>query len=143
MSTKYLGEQFDIHGGGMDLKFPHHECEIAQNAASTGKEGVRYWLHGNMLTLNGARMSKSTGNTLLPYELFTGDTDKLEKGFAPTVVRFFMMQAHYRSQLDFSNDALLAAEKGYVRLMDAVRKLKSLQPGGTSDFKVSEWKDKC
>lgn len=143
MSTKYLGETFDIHGGGMDLKFPHHECEIAQNKAANGKEGVRYWMHGNMLTLNGQRMSKSTGNTLLPAELFSGNTDKLEKGFSPTVVRFFMMQAHYGSQLDFSNEALIAAEKGFNRLMEAYRKLDKLQAGGTSEFKVAEWRQSC
>lgn len=143
MSTKYLGVTFDIHGGGMDLKFPHHECEIAQNKAANGSDGVRYWLHGNMLTLNGQRMSKSTGNTLNPDELFSGDTDKLEKGFAPSVVRFFMMQAHYGSQLDFSNDALMAAEKGFNRLMDAHKKLLSLQPGGSSEFNVQEWRKQC
>lgn len=144
MSTKYLGEEFDIHGGGMDLKFPHHECEIAQCNAAHGHDAVRYWMHGNMLTLNGARMSKSTGNTLLPEELFSGNTDKLSKGFAPTVVRFFMMQAHYGSQLDFSNDALLAAEKGFMRLMEAHSKLKALQSGGaSSDFKVEAWRKDC
>ncbi len=143
MSTKYLGEQFDIHGGGMDLKFPHHECEIAQNKASNGEDAVRYWMHGNMLTLNGQRMSKSTGNTLMPQELFTGNTEKLEKGFHPSVVRFFMMQAHYGSQLDFSNDALLAAEKGYNRLMDAIVKLERLQAEGKSDFDVQDWRQKC
>lgn len=145
MSTKYLGEQFDIHGGGMDLKFPHHECEIAQNKAANGEEGVRYWMHGNMLTLNGARMSKSTGNTLLPGELFSGNTEKLEKGFAPAVVRFFMMQAHYGSQLDFSNDALIAAEKGYFRLMEAVNKLDKLPATDekTISFDVRDWRNKC
>ena len=144
MSTKYLGEQFDIHGGGMDLKFPHHECEIAQNKAAHGHQAVRYWLHTNMLTLNGARMSKSTGNTLLPNELFTGDTDKLSKGFSPTVVRFFMMQAHYASQLDFSNDALLAAEKGFFKLMEANRKLKDLQEGGDApSFDLQQWRKQC
>ncbi len=143
MSTKYLGETFDIHGGGMDLKFPHHECEIAQNKAANGTDGVRYWLHGNMLTLNGQRMSKSTGNTLNPDELFSGDTDKLDKGFTPSVVRFFMMQAHYGSQLDFSNDALLAAEKGYIRLMEGYKKLQTLSPEGQSDFDVSTWRQKC
>lgn len=143
MSTKYLGQKFDIHGGGMDLKFPHHECEIAQNKASNGEEAVQYWMHGNMLTLNGQRMSKSTGNTLLPGELFSGDTDKLEKGFAPTVARFFMMQAHYGSQLDFSSDALLAAEKGYIRLMEAMNHLKSLKPGGHTEFDVQSWKKSC
>ncbi len=143
MSTKYLGEQFDIHGGGMDLKFPHHECEIAQNTATTGKESVKYWMHGNMLTLNGQRMSKSTGNTLLPGELFSGDTDKLEKGFAPTVARFFMMQAHYGSQLDFSSDALLAAEKGYLRLMDALKNMAKLEAGGQTQFDVQAWRKDC
>ncbi len=144
MSTKYLGQQFDIHGGGMDLKFPHHECEIAQNKASNGTDAVRYWMHGNMLTLNGQRMSKSTGNTLLPGELFSGDTDKLTKGYAPSVARFFMMQAHYGSQLDFSDEALLAAEKGYNRLMQAVDKLSSLEAGeGTSDFDVEAWQKQC
>ncbi len=143
MSTKYLGEQFDIHGGGMDLKFPHHECEIAQNKAANGDEAVRYWMHGNMLTLNGQRMSKSTGNTLNPGELFTGNTDKLTKGFAPSVVRFFMMQAHYASQFDFSNEALLAAEKGFNRLMEGWQKLQQLRSGGTSDFNVTQWKQAC
>ena len=143
MSTKYLGETFDIHGGGMDLKFPHHECEIAQNKAVNGSDGVKYWIHGNMLTLNGQRMSKSTGNTLNPDELFSGDTDKLEKGFAPSVVRFFMMQAHYGSQLDFSNDALMAAEKGFNRLMEGHKKLLTLKPGGNSNFKVEQWRQQC
>ena len=140
MSTKYLGEEFDIHGGGMDLKFPHHECEIAQNHASTGKYSVKYWLHANMLTLNGQRMSKSTGNTILPEELFTGDNAILEKGFHPTVVRFFMMQAHYRSVLDFSNEALLASEKGYMRLTESMKQLESLSPSETTNgFDVEKW----
>lgn len=119
MGTKYLGKQFDIHGGGMDLKFPHHECEIAQGKAANGVNPVNYWMHGNMLTLNGKRMSKSTGNTLLPEELFSGKNDLLDKAYAPTVVRFFMLQAHYRSVLDFSSDALNASEKGYKKLMAA------------------------
>jgi cysteinyl-tRNA synthetase len=144
MSTKYLGEEFDIHGGGMDLKFPHHECEIAQNTAANGQRAVKYWLHGNMLTLNGKRMSKSTGNTILPGELFSGDNDILSKAFHPSVVRFFMMQAHYTSVLDFSNDALLAAEKGFFRLMDAISKLDRLIPTGeTVQFNVAEWQQKC
>lgn len=138
MSTKYLGEEFDIHGGGMDLKFPHHECEIAQNHATHGKHAVKYWLHANMLTLNGKRMSKSTGNTLLPEELFTGNTDKLEKGFDPSVVRFFMLQAHYRSVLDFSNDALVAAEKGYNRLMEAFKNLNNLPVSNESSFDIKK-----
>ena len=125
MSTKYLGPQFDIHGGGMDLKFPHHECEIAQGCASTGKSPASFWMHGNMLTLNGKKMSKSTGNTLLPEELFTGN-ELLGKGFTPMVVRFFMMQAHYRSTLDFTSEALAAAEKGFEKLMDAINTLSDL-----------------
>ena len=110
MGTKYLGEQFDIHGGGMDLKFPHHECEIAQGKAANGTAPVNYWMHGNMLTLNGKRMSKTSGNTLLPRELFSGDNDLLDKAYSPTVVRFFMQQAHYGSTLDFSSAALRASE---------------------------------
>jgi cysteinyl-tRNA synthetase len=144
MSTKYLGEEFDIHGGGMDLKFPHHECEIAQNHACHGKHAVRYWMHGNMLTLNGKRMSKSTGNTILPGELFSGDNTILSKGFHPTVVRFFMLQAHYGSVLDFSNDALIAAEKGFFRLSEALEKLDKLAPSPTgNDFDVNEWRNNC
>ncbi len=144
MSTKYLGEQFDIHGGGMDLKFPHHECEIAQNNAANGHDAVKYWMHGNMLTLDGAKMSKSTGNTLLPEELFSGETAKLSKGFAPTVARFFMMQAHYGSQLDFSNDALESAERAYFRLMDAYNKIDSLEISeSTGGLDVIPWKQSC
>ena len=144
MSSKYLGEQFDIHGGGMDLKFPHHECEIAQNKASHGKkEPVKYWLHANMLTLNGQKMSKSTGNTLLPHELFTGDNDKLSKAFSPMVVRFFILQAHYRSMLDLSNTALEAAEKGYQKLMTATATLENLKAEKTSSFSVDEFIQKC
>ncbi len=143
MSTKYLGEKFDIHGGGMDLKFPHHECEIAQNQAANGDEAVRYWMHGNMMTLNGQKMSKSTGNTLSPEELLTGNTDKLSKGYSASVARFFMMQAHYGSQLDFSDEALLAAEKGFNRLMEAAKKLKNLKAKGGEDFDVKEWRKKC
>ena len=126
MSTKYLGESFDIHGGGMDLKFPHHECEIAQNKAAHGKHAVKYWLHGNMLTFEGKKMSKSLGNSILPDELFTGEHPLLTKGFHPMVVRFFMLQAHYRSTLDFSNEALEASEKGFFRLMTAIKLIDSL-----------------
>ena len=144
MSTKYLGEEFDIHGGGMDLKFPHHECEIAQNHATHGKHAVKYWLHGNMLTLNGKRMSKSTGNTILPAELISGNNAVLSKAFSPSVVRFFMMQAHYTSVLDFSNDALIAAEKGYTRLMDALNKLGNLPTSATtSGLDIAAWKNDC
>ncbi|MDD4820397.1 MAG: cysteine--tRNA ligase, partial [Flavobacteriales bacterium] len=143
MSTKYLGETFDIHGGGMDLKFPHHECEIAQNQVHNHSRGARYWIHANMLTLNGRRMSKSTGNILNPQQLFSGENDILKKAFAPAVVRFFAMQAHYRSVLDFSSDALEAAEKGYFRLMDAMEKLSSLPANGKGSFDVTAWKKAC
>jgi cysteinyl-tRNA synthetase len=138
MSTKYLGEQFDIHGGGMDLKFPHHECEIAQGCAATGKTPVRFWMHANMLTLNGKKMSKSTGNTLLPEALFSGENDILAKGYDPIVVRFFMMQAHYRSTLDFSSEALSAAEKGYARLMEGYKLLAELHTGNESSTDVKK-----
>jgi cysteinyl-tRNA synthetase len=143
MSTKYLGEQFDIHGGGMDLKFPHHECEIAQNEAALGKEPVRYWLHANMLTLNGQKMSKSTGNSINPSEIFTGDSEHLSKGFAPSAARFFVLQANYRSILDFSNDALLASEKGFYRLMESLKIAKSLPTSDSSSFDVAAWKQTC
>ena len=125
MSTKYLGDQFDIHGGGMDLKFPHHECEIAQGKACNGLEPVKYWMHANMLTMNGQRMSKSTGNYILPMELITGNNDFFEKAFHPSVLRFCFLQAHYRSVLDISNDAMLASEKGFNRLMEAVKILNT------------------
>lgn len=143
MSSKYLGDQFDIHGGGMDLKFPHHECEIAQGNASTGKNPVNYWMHANMLTLNGKKMAKSTGNNILPMEIFSGNNDILDKVFEPTVVRFFVLQAHYRSILDFSNDALVASEKGFQRLMDAYHSLDNLPTSSHSNFEVSKWKQKC
>ncbi len=143
MSSKYLGEEFDIHGGGMDLKFPHHECEIAQGEAATGKTPVNYWMHANMLTLNGKKMAKSTGNNILPEEIFTGDNPNLDKGFAPTVARFFMLQANYRSILDFSNEALLASEKGFQRLLEAYHLLEDIDPAERSDFKVSDWRQKC
>ncbi len=143
MSTKYLGEEFDIHGGGMDLKFPHHECEIAQAEAANGSSPVRYWMHANMLTLNGKKMSKSTGNNIFPGEIFTGDNSILSKAFSPSVVRFFMMQAHYRSILDFSNDALAASEKGFTKLMEAFQSLDNLPTSTESSFDVSAWQQKC
>jgi len=143
MSTKYLGEQFDIHGGGMDLKFPHHECEIAQAEACNGHSPVNYWMHANMLTLNGQKMAKSTGNNILPAEIFSGKNDKLNKAFSPSVTRFFMMQAHYRSILDFSSNAIEASEKGYHKLMDAINTLKSIQKSDTSTFDVRSWSQKC
>ncbi len=143
MSTKYLGEHFDIHGGGMDLKFPHHECEIAQNQAAKGKTPVNYWMHANMLIMNGKKMAKSTGNFILPTEIFSGNNQHITKAFSPSVARFFMLQAHYRSVLDFTNNGLLASEKGFYRLMDAVNDLEVLKPSASSSFNVSEWKQKC
>lgn len=143
MSTKYLGETFDIHGGGMDLKFPHHECEIAQAEASNGRSPVNYWMHANMLTMNGKKMAKSTGNNILPGEIFSGENTILSKAFSPSVVRFFMMQAHYTSILDLSNDALLASEKGYIRLMDALHTLKGIETASSTSFDLAIWKQKC
>ncbi len=143
MSTKYLGNHFDIHGGGMDLKFPHHECEIAQNEACTGNSPVNYWMHANMLTLNGKKMSKSTGNNILPREIITGENDILSKAFAPSVARFFMLQAHYRSNLDFSDDAIVAAEKGFNRLMEAIDGLKEINVAANSTLDISLWKKAC
>ncbi|WP_370100104.1 cysteine--tRNA ligase [Xanthomarina gelatinilytica] len=143
MSTKYLGEHFDIHGGGMDLKFPHHECEIAQNQAAKGQTPVNYWMHANMLIMNGKKMAKSTGNFILPNEIFSGDNPHITKGFSPSVARFFMLQAHYRSVLDFTNDGLLASEKGFNRLMEALNLLDSLPTSTSSTFNVPEWKQSC
>ena len=143
MSTKYLGNHFDIHGGGMDLKFPHHECEIAQNQACTGHTPVNYWMHANMLTLNGKKMAKSTGNNILPREIITGENPNLSKAFSPSVARFFILQAHYRSNLDFTNDAILAAEKGFYRLMEAVDGLAAIKSGSTSTLDIASWKQNC
>jgi cysteinyl-tRNA synthetase len=128
MSTKYLGKTFDIHGGGGDLKFPHHENEIAQNYGGCGCAPARYWLHTNMLLMNGAKMSKSDGNTISPGQLFTGDSPHVTKGYTPMVIRFFMLQCHYRSTLDLTDEALQAAEKGYRRLMEAIQTLERLTP---------------
>lgn len=143
MSTKYLGEHFDIHGGGMDLKFPHHECEIAQAEACNNQTPVNYWMHANMLIMNGKKMAKSTGNYILPNEIFSGDNPHITKAYTPSVARFFMLQAHYRSILDFTNNGLLASEKGFYRLMDAINLLEDLKPSKTSTFNISEWKQKC
>ncbi len=126
MGTKYLGKEFDIHGGGMDLKFPHHECEIAQSVGAYGKAPVRYWMHSNMLTVNGEKMSKSKGNSFLPRELFAGEHPLLDKAYSPMSVRFFMLQSHYSSTLDFSNEALGAAEKGYRKLNTALAVIKGM-----------------
>ncbi|MPR33880.1 cysteine--tRNA ligase [Salmonirosea aquatica] len=140
MSAKYLGNQFDIHGGGMDLKFPHHECEIAQGKGLTGQDPVRYWMHTNMLTVNGQKMSKSLGNSFLPAQLFSGDHELLDQAYSPMTVRFFMLQSQYRSTLDFSNDALKAAQKGFKRLANGLRIVKSLEYSAAEGVPLDEKK---
>ncbi|MFN7326883.1 MAG: cysteine--tRNA ligase, partial [Chitinophagales bacterium] len=132
MSTKYLGSNFDIHGGGNDLKFPHHENEIAQNHGACGCHPANYWLHANMLLLNGKKMSKSDGNTITPVQLFTGESSFVSKGYSPMVVRFFMLQAHYRSTLDITDEGLQAAEKGYRKLMEFNKLLQSIPSNTTT-----------
>jgi len=139
MGEKYLGWEFDIHGGGMDLMFPHHECEIAQNVASRGTGGVRYWVHNNMITINGQKMGKSLGNFITLPELFSGQHPKLERAYGPMTVRFFILQAHYRGTLDFSNEALQAAEKGYKRVMQAARDLYALAGRKAPDYAYGEY----
>ncbi|MDN5215744.1 cysteine--tRNA ligase [Fulvivirgaceae bacterium BMA12] len=140
MSTKYLGESFDIHGGGMDLKFPHHECEIAQSVGCNGQQPAKYWIHSNMLTTNGQKMSKSLGNSFLPGQLFTGDHPLLDEAYSPMTVRFFILQSHYSSTLDFSNEALKAAKKGYKKMINGLKVLRGLayveEPETTPDQKV-------
>ena len=143
MSAKYLGDEFDIHGGGMDLAATHHTNEIAQSEACSHKQPAKYWMHTNMLTVNGSRMSKSLGNGFLPGELFTGDHPLLAKGFSPMTVKFFMLQAHYRSTLDFSNEALDASEKGFRRLMNAVNLLDKLNVSESSDFQIEPITSNC
>ena len=144
MSNKYLGDLFDIHGGGIDLKFPHHECEIAQSNVCFGTNAANYWVHANMLTLNGQKMSKSTDNNILPSEIFSKGSPLLSKTFSESCVKFFMLQAHYRSVLDLSNDALLAAEKGYNKLMDSIEILENFENfGDKTNFDVKEWMNKC
>jgi len=143
MSSKYLGDTFDIHGGGMDLQATHHTNEIAQSQACNHKAPVNYWMHTNMLTVNGVRMSKTAGNGFLPGELFTGDHPLLEKGYSPMAVRFFMMQTHYRSTLDFSNEALQASEKGYARLMASIKTLANLKTSASSTSNIKELEKKC
>lgn len=143
MSRKYLGEEFDIHGGGMDLKFPHHDCEIAQNIGATGKAGPRIWMHGNMLTVQGRKMAKSEGNGFTPEELITGNHKLLDQGYSPMTVRFFMLQSHYSSTLDFSNEALRGAEKGFKRLMEGYNRLKDLKTSDSSSIRLNELEEKC
>ncbi len=143
MSTKYLGEQFDIHGGGMDLMFPHHECEIAQSTAALGQDSARYWVHNNMITINGQKMGKSLGNFITLEELFGGTHSLLEQPYSPMTIRFFVLQAHYRSTLDFSNEALQAAEKGLDRLMKGVDALSKIKPAAQSSVNPAELEDRC
>ena len=143
MGTKYLGEQFDIHGGGMDLMFPHHECEIAQSTAALGKETVKYWMHNNMITINGQKMGKSLGNFINLEEFFTGSHALLTQAFSPMTVRFFILQAHYRSTVDFSNEALQASEKGLSRLMDGYGRLQKLTASPVSTVDTAGLRAKC
>ena len=147
MSTKYLGNHFDIHGGGMDLKFPHHDCEIAQSNGYTGYDPAKYWIHANMLTLNNKKMSKSTGNNILPSDLFTGDNNIFSKAFDSNVIRFFFLQAHYRNVLDISDSALLASEKGYLRLIEFINRVRTLDVSNSSNDKLfnklKDWEVRC
>lgn len=143
MGRKYLGEHFDIHGGGMDLIFPHHECEIAQSVASQGDDMVHYWMHNNMITINGQKMGKSLGNFITLEEFFTGDNKVLSQAYSPMTIRFFILQAHYRSTVDFSNEALQAAEKGLERLMDAYNHLMKLKASDVSTVDVKDLRRKC
>jgi len=143
MSQKYLGNQFDIHGGGLDLVPTHHTNEIAQNEACCGKNPAKYWLHTNMLTVNGQKMSKSLGNSFLPHELFSGENSILNKGYSPMTVRFFMLQAHYRSTLDFGNDAMDASEKGFKRLMNAYALLDGLKASAGTEIEIAPLLERC
>ena len=143
MGKKYLGSHFDIHGGGMDLVFPHHECEIAQATASQGDDMVHYWMHNNMITINGQKMGKSLGNFITLFEFFTGDNKNLSQAYSPMTIRFFILQAHYRSTVDFSNEALQAAEKGLERLMDAWHTLQKLTPTDATTAEVKDLRQKC
>ena len=143
MSIKYLGEEFDIHGGGIDLQFPHHECEIAQSTAALGKESVHYWMHNNMITINGQKMARSLGNFITLDQLFSGNHPVLEQAYSPMTIRFFILQAHYRSTVDFSNEALQAAEKGLQKLMKALASLNKLKPSDQSTIDIIKLKEKC
>ncbi len=143
MGTKYLGEEFDIHGGGMDLMFPHHECEIAQNQAGLGKSSVRYWMHNNMITIGGQKMGKSLGNFITLEQFFTGNHPLLTKAFSPMTIRFFILQAQYRSTVDFSSEALEASEKGLERLMEGYARLQNLTAGEKSSVEIGNLREKC
>ena len=146
MGRKYLGQQFDIHGGGMDLVFPHHECEIAQAVASQGKPMVKYWMHNTMITINGQKMGKSLGNFITLSQFFTGDHEKLDQAYSPMTIRFFILQAHYRSTVDFSNEALQASQKGLERLMEAFAQIERVEPtegGALTEAYAEELTQKC
>lgn len=143
MGTKYLGEKFDIHGGGMDLMFPHHECEIAQSCAALGEDTVKYWMHNNMITINGQKMGKSLGNFITLGQFFAGDHPLLTKAFSPMTIRFFILQAHYRSTVDFSSEALEASEKGFERLMEGYARLQKISPSASSSVEVDGLRKKC
>ena len=143
MSTKYLGAEFDIHGGGMDLLFPHHECEIAQNVAGHGKPSVRYWMHNNMITINGQKMGRSLGNFITLDQFFNGDHEMLDRAYHPMTIRFFILQAHYRSTIDFSNEALQASHKGLEKLLKAVGLLETIRPASAASVKVDELVSQC
>lgn len=143
MGTKYLGETFDIHGGGMDLLFPHHECEIAQSIAANGKEHVRFWVHNNMITIDGQKMARSLNNFITLHELFSGNHPKLERAYSPMNIRFFILQAHYRSTLDFSNESLKAADLALSKLLKAIETLKKIKPSANSSFNPDALKEKC
>jgi cysteinyl-tRNA synthetase len=143
MGEKYLGKEFDIHGGGMDLLFPHHECEIAQSTAANGKPAVHYWIHNNMITINGQKMGKSLGNFITLHELFTGTHKLLEQAYSPMTIRFFVLQAHYRSTLDFSNEALQAAQKGMEKLLQTMELIQKLPTATTSTINIGELQEKC
>ena len=147
MSKKYLGEEFDIHGGGIDLKFPHHDCEIAQCIGHTGKQPAKFWMHANMLTLNNKKMSKSTGNNILPNELFSGNNDQFSKSYDPNIVRFFFLQAHYRNELDISESAIQASEKGFKRLIEIINRLNQVKTVKTKNDKlldsIKNWENNC
>ncbi len=143
MGTKYLGTTFDIHGGGMDLIFPHHECEIAQSVAANGVEHVRYWMHNNMITIDGQKMARSLNNFITLRELFSGNHVKLERAYGPMVIKFFILQAHYRSTLDFSNEALQASEKGLIRLLKSFEVFSSINPSNHSTIDIAAIETKC
>ena len=143
MGQKYLGEKFDIHGGGMDLIFPHHECEIAQSVAAVGHQAVKYWMHNNMITINGQKMGKSLGNFITLEEFFTGSHKLLESAYSPMTIRFFILQAHYRSTVDFSNEALIASQKGLSRLTEAYDRLQKITPSATTSVETKDWATMC